>query len=116
MPYSPLSLRLPAYMLDEVDAVVAGQSGYDQPDRSAVIRELLAEALQRVRRGAGASDSEEGRPERNWGRQASVPSDRAPTLPSPLFGQTPTHEFIVKSFRWCAAPVRPLLGVRHSRN
>jgi metal-responsive CopG/Arc/MetJ family transcriptional regulator len=45
MRYSPLTLRLPAYMLEEVDAIVASRSHYDQPDRSAIIRELLAEAI-----------------------------------------------------------------------
>jgi metal-responsive CopG/Arc/MetJ family transcriptional regulator len=38
-------------MMDEIDAIVAGR--YDQPDRSAIIRELLAEALAARRRKAG---------------------------------------------------------------
>ena len=40
-------------MMEEIDAIVA--SRYDQPDRSAIIRELLAEALT-ARKKRGRSD------------------------------------------------------------
>jgi Arc/MetJ-type ribon-helix-helix transcriptional regulator len=40
---SPLAFRFPEPMLEEIDAIVA--SRLDRPDRSAVVRELLAEAL-----------------------------------------------------------------------
>jgi Arc/MetJ-type ribon-helix-helix transcriptional regulator len=43
MPYAPLTIRVPEAIIEEVDAIVAGR--LDQPDRSSVIRELLAEAL-----------------------------------------------------------------------
>lgn len=39
----PLTLRFPGPMLEAIDGIAA--SRFDQPDRSAVIRELLAEAL-----------------------------------------------------------------------
>lgn len=39
----PTTVRLPAPMLAEIDSIVA--SRYDAPERGAVIRELLAEAL-----------------------------------------------------------------------
>jgi metal-responsive CopG/Arc/MetJ family transcriptional regulator len=39
----PLALRFPGAMLEEIDGIAARR--FDQPDRSAVIRELLAEAL-----------------------------------------------------------------------
>jgi len=46
----PLSLRFPAEMLEAIDAIAV--SRMDQPDRSAVIRELVAEALTaRARKG-----------------------------------------------------------------
>lgn len=45
---SPLAFRLTKPMLQAIDAIVA--SRFDQPDRSHVVRELLAEALQ-ARRG-----------------------------------------------------------------
>jgi metal-responsive CopG/Arc/MetJ family transcriptional regulator len=38
-----IALRLPKPMLAAIDAIVSGR--LDQPDRSAIIRELLAEAL-----------------------------------------------------------------------
>ena len=51
--HAPLALRLPKPMVEEIDAIVA--SRFDQPDRSAVIRELLAEALAvRRKKGGGA--------------------------------------------------------------
>jgi hypothetical protein len=40
----PLALRFPGPMLKEIDGIAT--SRFDQPDRSAVIRELLAEALE----------------------------------------------------------------------
>ncbi len=39
-----IALRLPAEMLDALDAIVAER--LDRPDRTAVIRELLAEGLE----------------------------------------------------------------------
>jgi len=39
----PLALRFPGPMLREIDGIAT--SRLDQPDRSTVIRELLAEAL-----------------------------------------------------------------------
>ena len=41
--HAPLALRLPEPMIEEIDEIVAER--FDQPDRSSVIRELLAEAL-----------------------------------------------------------------------
>jgi metal-responsive CopG/Arc/MetJ family transcriptional regulator len=38
-----IALRLPKPMLAAIDAIVSGR--LDQPERSAIIRELLAEAL-----------------------------------------------------------------------
>lgn len=38
-----IALRLPKPMLAAIDTIVSGR--FDQPDRSAIIRELLAEAL-----------------------------------------------------------------------
>jgi hypothetical protein len=43
MLHSPISLRLPAPVVEQIDAIVA--SRMDQPDRTAVIRELIVEAL-----------------------------------------------------------------------
>jgi metal-responsive CopG/Arc/MetJ family transcriptional regulator len=43
MRFAPLALRLPDAMIAEIDAIAAGR--LDQPDRSSVIRELLAEAI-----------------------------------------------------------------------
>ena len=40
---TPLALRFPDEMLEAIDAIAAGR--LDRPDRSAVIRELVAEAL-----------------------------------------------------------------------
>jgi len=51
--HEPIAIRLPVPMMEEIDAIVAGR--YDQPDRSAIIRELLAEALA-TRRKKGRSD------------------------------------------------------------
>ena len=42
--HRPLALRLPEPVLDQIDEIVAGRM--DMPDRSAVIRELIVEALQ----------------------------------------------------------------------
>ena len=39
----PVPLRFPGRMLEEIDSIAACR--LDQPDRSALIRELLAEAL-----------------------------------------------------------------------
>jgi len=54
----PLTLRFPGPMLEEIDGIAVRR--LDQPDRSAVIRELLAEALAARRkdttRSASASD------------------------------------------------------------
>jgi metal-responsive CopG/Arc/MetJ family transcriptional regulator len=48
--HRPLAIRLPDPMLERIDEIVA--SRMDEPDRSAVIRELLAEALEaREKRG-----------------------------------------------------------------
>jgi Arc/MetJ-type ribon-helix-helix transcriptional regulator len=47
----PLSLRFPAEMLEAIDAIVAGRM--DRPDRSAVVRELVAEALMARAKRAG---------------------------------------------------------------
>jgi metal-responsive CopG/Arc/MetJ family transcriptional regulator len=41
---TPLAIRLPEPMVEQIDAIASAR--LDQPDRSAVIRELLAEALQ----------------------------------------------------------------------
>jgi metal-responsive CopG/Arc/MetJ family transcriptional regulator len=49
---TPLALRFPDEMLEAIDEIVA--SRMDRPDRSAVIRELLAEALM-ARRKKGRS-------------------------------------------------------------
>ena len=38
-----IALRLPVEMLDEIDKMIEGR--LDQPEKSAVIRELLAEAI-----------------------------------------------------------------------
>ena len=43
-----LAIRFPKPMLTAIDKVIAGR--LDQPDRSAIIRELIAEALA-ARRG-----------------------------------------------------------------
>jgi Arc/MetJ-type ribon-helix-helix transcriptional regulator len=40
---APITLRFPDEMLEDIDAITA--SRMDHPDRSAVIRELVAEAL-----------------------------------------------------------------------
>jgi metal-responsive CopG/Arc/MetJ family transcriptional regulator len=40
---SPVMIRFPQSMLDDVDAIRSARR--DMPDRSSVIRELLAEAL-----------------------------------------------------------------------
>jgi hypothetical protein len=40
----PVALRFPGPMLNEIDGIANRR--LDQPDRSAVIRELLAEALE----------------------------------------------------------------------
>jgi Arc/MetJ-type ribon-helix-helix transcriptional regulator len=48
----PLPVRFPGPMVQEIDTIVAGR--FDQPDRSSVIRELLAEALA-ARRNADVS-------------------------------------------------------------
>ncbi len=45
----PTTVRLPEPMMEEIDAIVA--SRYDAPERGAVIRELLAEALEGRRKG-----------------------------------------------------------------
>lgn len=42
-PMKQIALRLPAEMLRRLDAIV--EERLDQPDRTAVIRELLAEGL-----------------------------------------------------------------------
>ena len=47
----PLALRFPDEMLKAIDAVAAGRM--DRPDRSAVVRELVAEALMARGRKAG---------------------------------------------------------------
>ena len=49
MRYSPLAVRLPEAMISQIDAIAADR--LDQPDRSTVIRQLLAEALE-ARAGA----------------------------------------------------------------
>jgi hypothetical protein len=41
--HRPLALRLPVRVLEQIDAIVADRM--DQPDRTAVIRELIVEAL-----------------------------------------------------------------------
>ena len=41
--HRPLALRLPVRVLEQIDEIVA--SRMDQPDRTAVIRELIVEAL-----------------------------------------------------------------------
>jgi metal-responsive CopG/Arc/MetJ family transcriptional regulator len=46
----PLALRFPGPMLEEIDGIAARR--FDQPDRSAVIRELLAEALEARRKAS----------------------------------------------------------------
>jgi Arc/MetJ-type ribon-helix-helix transcriptional regulator len=43
MMHSPIALRLPEAVVEQIDAIVATRM--DQPDRSAVIRELIVEAL-----------------------------------------------------------------------
>ena len=48
-----ITVRLPKLLLDAVDELTAGR--LDQPDRSAVIRELLAEAIA-ARKKKGRSD------------------------------------------------------------
>ena len=47
---APIMIRFPPEMLEEIDALIAGR--LDRPDRSGVIRELIAEALE-VRRSRG---------------------------------------------------------------
>ena len=39
-----IAIRFPRPMLDRVDEIIAGR--LDRPDRSSIIRELVAEALQ----------------------------------------------------------------------
>jgi metal-responsive CopG/Arc/MetJ family transcriptional regulator len=39
-----IAIRFPRQMLDKVDEIIAGR--LDRPDRSSIIRELVAEALQ----------------------------------------------------------------------
>jgi metal-responsive CopG/Arc/MetJ family transcriptional regulator len=41
---APMALRFPDEMLEAIDAIAA--SRMDRPDRSAVIRQLIAEALE----------------------------------------------------------------------
>jgi metal-responsive CopG/Arc/MetJ family transcriptional regulator len=41
---TPVMIRFPSELLDEIDAQIAGR--LDRPDRSGVIRELIAEALE----------------------------------------------------------------------
>lgn len=50
-PMKQIALRLPAEMLDALDAIVAER--LDRPDRTAVIRELLAEGLEAREKGKG---------------------------------------------------------------
>lgn len=40
---SPVMVRFPQEMLDAIDAIIADRM--DKPDRSSMIRELIAEAL-----------------------------------------------------------------------
>ncbi len=42
---NPIMVRFPREMLDAIDAIVAER--LDQPDRSSVVRELIADALAR---------------------------------------------------------------------
>jgi metal-responsive CopG/Arc/MetJ family transcriptional regulator len=53
MLHSPIALRLPEAVVEQIDAIVADR--LDQPDRSAVIRELIVEALtaREKKRGRG---------------------------------------------------------------
>ena len=45
-----ITVRVPPQMLEAIDSIIAGR--LDRPDRSSVIRELVAEALQaRARKG-----------------------------------------------------------------
>lgn len=46
-PMVQLAIRIPRPMLEAIDAEVAAR--FDQPDRTAVIRELLADALKSKR-------------------------------------------------------------------
>lgn len=48
---APVMVRFPKAMIDAIDEVVATR--LDQPDRSSVIRELIAEALDARRRRPG---------------------------------------------------------------
>ena len=48
---SPVALRFPDEMLEAIDEIAA--SRMDRPDRSAVIRELVAEALMARKKKAG---------------------------------------------------------------
>lgn len=43
-PMRQIAIRFPAPMLDAIDAIAAKRM--DQPDRTAIIRELIAEALE----------------------------------------------------------------------
>ena len=43
MPFTPLAVRLPEEMIAEIDAL--GEGRLDHPDRSTLIRELLAAAI-----------------------------------------------------------------------
>jgi hypothetical protein len=52
---APKAFRLPEPMLRQIDAIVA--SRLDQPHRSAVLRELVAEALE-ARRGRAAGGTQ----------------------------------------------------------
>jgi metal-responsive CopG/Arc/MetJ family transcriptional regulator len=41
---TPIAIRFPDTMLAEIDAIAAGR--LDEPDRSSIVRELVAEALE----------------------------------------------------------------------
>jgi metal-responsive CopG/Arc/MetJ family transcriptional regulator len=41
---APVMIRFPQAMLDDIDAIRASRR--DEPDRSSIIRELIAEALE----------------------------------------------------------------------
>ncbi len=47
---APVMIRFPEAMLDEIDSLIADRM--DRPDRSGVIRELIAEAIE-ARRAKG---------------------------------------------------------------